>query len=240
MTTREAWEREARDWIKWSRTPGHDAWYLLLNLPRFLEMLPPPPRLIVDIGCGEGRLAKELSGRGYDVVGLDSSSTLISAAGQDPSPVVQADSARLPLRSAITDTVIFFMSLQDMDDPDAAITEAGRILRPRGQVHIAIVHPMNTAGTFTAEAPDADFMIARSYFSERIVDESIERDGIQMRFIQHHRPLERYFHALEQAGLLVRNLRELKANERLIERAAKSARWTKIPIFLHLTAIKDG
>jgi SAM-dependent methyltransferase len=239
MTTREAWEREAKDWIRWSRTPGHDAFYIMLNLPRFLETLPPPPRLIVDIGCGEGRLGAELSSRGYDVVGIDSSATLIAAAAEHPGPVIQADSAHLPLRSSITGTAVLFMSLQDMDDLDAALSEAARILSPHGQLHIAITHPMQTAGTFTEEAPDADFHVTRSYFEERVLDETFEHDGIAMRFVQYHRPLERYLQAIEKAGLLIRSVHELKANDQLIQRSAKSARWTKVPIFLHLTAIKE-
>jgi ubiquinone/menaquinone biosynthesis C-methylase UbiE len=240
VTTRDAWEREAKDWITWSRTPGHDKWYFLLNLPRFLKLLPPPPRFVIDIGCGEGRLGAELMGRGYDVVGIDSSSTLVRAAAEHLSPVIQADSAHLPLRSDVTDTATFFMSLQDMDDPDTALQEAGRIVRQRGQIHIATLHPMNTAGSFTGESADAEFVVARSYFDERILDQKFERDGISMRFVQHHRPLERYFRALEQAGFMIRSLHELKANDQLIQRSSKSARWTKVPIFLHLTAIKDG
>ncbi len=239
MSTREAWEREAEDWLKWSRTPEHDHWYFLLNLPRFLEIIPPPPQLIVDIGCGEGRLGAELASRGYEVIGIDSSPTLVRAAAEHSSAVIQADSAKLPLRPGITDTVTFFMSLQDMDDPESALLEPGRIIRPRGQLHIAIVHPINSAGSFTEKSAEANFIVARSYFDERINDETFERDGVSMRFVQHHRPLERYFHALERAGFLVRSLNELKANDELIERSASSARWSKVPIFLHLTAIND-
>jgi hypothetical protein len=60
-----------------------------------------------------------------------------------------------------------------------------------------------------------------------------------MGFSQYHRPLEQYFRALERAWFLVRTLHELTANEQLIERAAKSARWTRVPIFLHITAVED-
>jgi SAM-dependent methyltransferase len=149
VASREAWESEATAWIAFTRTPGHDAWYLQLNLPRFLEILPPPPRLVVDIGCGEGRLGAELSRRGYDVVGVDSSAPLVRAPAQHPSPVIQADAARLPLRCSITDTATLFMSLQDTDDLDGAVREAGRIVRSGGRVCISVLHPLNTSGRFT-------------------------------------------------------------------------------------------
>jgi SAM-dependent methyltransferase len=76
VSLREEWENNARDWIKWARTPGHDVYYWRLNLPRFLELLPPPGRLTIDVGCGEGRLGRELTHRGHLVVDVDGSPTL--------------------------------------------------------------------------------------------------------------------------------------------------------------------
>jgi hypothetical protein len=37
-----------------------------------LDLLPPPPLRVLDIGCGEGRVGSELTERGYDIVGVDS------------------------------------------------------------------------------------------------------------------------------------------------------------------------
>jgi SAM-dependent methyltransferase len=76
------WERHATDWIRWARTPGHDIWYWRLNRPWFVELLPPPGRLTVDLGCGEGRLLRELAAMGHRVVGVDSAPTMARAAAQ--------------------------------------------------------------------------------------------------------------------------------------------------------------
>jgi hypothetical protein len=56
----ERWEDEAEAWARWARTPGHDEWHWRLNWPAFLELLPPPRRLTLDLGCGEGRGAMAL------------------------------------------------------------------------------------------------------------------------------------------------------------------------------------
>jgi 2-polyprenyl-3-methyl-5-hydroxy-6-metoxy-1,4-benzoquinol methylase len=67
-----SWEAEARQWIQWARTPGHDS-YWRFHRDQFLRLLPPPGRQTLDIGCGEGRLARDLKELGHRVVGIDSS-----------------------------------------------------------------------------------------------------------------------------------------------------------------------
>jgi 2-polyprenyl-3-methyl-5-hydroxy-6-metoxy-1,4-benzoquinol methylase len=57
--------------------------------------LPSPGRLTLDIGCGEGRLARDLKELGHHVAGIDSSPSLVAAAREfDPSMDVRlADAA---------------------------------------------------------------------------------------------------------------------------------------------------
>ena len=53
MSLSDAWEREANAWIKWARAPGHDS-YWRFHRDQFLAIVPPPGRLTLDLGCGEG------------------------------------------------------------------------------------------------------------------------------------------------------------------------------------------
>jgi len=41
------------------------------QLPFVQAQLPPPPARVLDVGCGDGRLARELSDLGYRVIGID-------------------------------------------------------------------------------------------------------------------------------------------------------------------------
>jgi SAM-dependent methyltransferase len=93
-----SWEAEARQWIQWARTPGHDS-YWRFHRDQFLRLLPPPGRQTLDIGCGEGRLARDLKELGHRVVGIDSSPSLVAAAREfDPSMDMRlADATALPL-----------------------------------------------------------------------------------------------------------------------------------------------
>jgi ubiquinone/menaquinone biosynthesis C-methylase UbiE len=233
---REAWEAEAGNWVAWARRPGHDS-YWQFHRDRFLRLLPRPHGLTLDVGCGEGRLPRDLKARGYEVVGVDGAASLIEQARlADPDGDYRlADAADLPLLDASVDLVTAFMSLHDVDDMPAAIGEVARVLRPDGRLCAAIVHPINSAGKFAERTPDAPFVIRESYFEPRRYADSVERDGLQMTFTSVHRPLEAYFAALEDAGLVV---------ERLVEVADTTDppgdRWQRIPLFLHLRARHAG
>lgn len=234
MSLGEAWEAEARNWVAWARTPGHDS-YWRFHRDRFLQLLPPPTGLTLDLGCGEGRWPRDLKALGYEVLGIDASPTLIEhARAADPDGDYRvADAADLPLADASVQLVTAFMSLQDMDDMGGAVAEAARVLAPGGRLCVAVVHPINSGGRFESSAANAAFVMRDSYFEKRRYSDLVERDGLRMTFSSDHRPLEAYVAALEAAGLLV---------ERLVEVADATdppgGRWQRIPLFLHYRAVK--
>ena len=236
MTLRDAWEAEARNWIAWARAPGLDS-YWQFHRDVFLPSLPPPPARIVDIGCGEGRLVRDLKRLDYAVIGVDGSATLVAAAREeDPDGDYRvADAAQLPLADASADVVTAFMSLQDVDDLDRAVREAARVLVPGGRLRTAIVHPINSAGEFASRDDDAPFEIRGSYFEERRYVDVLERNGLPMTFASAHRSLERFAHPILDAGLLIDHLAEPPD---LAD--PPGTRWRRLPLFLHLGAIKPA
>jgi SAM-dependent methyltransferase len=226
------WEGQAERWVRWAREPGHDS-YWLFHRDRFLDLLPPPGRLTVDVGCGEGRLSRDLKALGHQVVAIDRSPTMVAHAREaDPElDVREADAAALPLEDGAADLVVSFMSLMNTDDLDGAVREAARVLEPGGRYCVAIVHPLNTAGAFASREPDAVFTIEGSYFERTRREFPVERDGLEMTFLDAHRPLEDYFRALEAAGLVVERLRDIRDDG-----DPDDSRWQRIPLFLHLRA----
>jgi ubiquinone/menaquinone biosynthesis C-methylase UbiE len=228
------WERQAEAWVRWAREPGHDS-YWLFHRDRFLELLPPPGSLTVDVGCGEGRFSRHLKELGHTVLAVDRSSTMVQHAREaDPDlDVREADAAALPLEDGAADLVVSFMSLMNMDDLGGAVHEAARVLGPSGRYCVAIVHPLNTAGAFTSRQDDAPFVIEGSYFERTQKEVPVERDGLRMTFLDAHRPLEDYFQALEAAGLLVEHLREIPDTSD----SEGALRWRRVPLFLHIRAL---
>lgn len=133
MRLSEAWEAIAETWAAYART-GEDS-YFQSNARSFLELLPAPGRLTVDIGCGEGRLTRDLRALSHRVIGFGASPTFVRLAGEaDPAIEFRvADAAGLPLEDGASDLALAFMSLQDMDDMAGAVREASRVLEPRGR-----------------------------------------------------------------------------------------------------------
>jgi ubiquinone/menaquinone biosynthesis C-methylase UbiE len=235
-TLREAWDAQPAEWARFVRTPGHDLTNEAFNLPRLLDLLPPPGRRTLDLGCGEGRVGRALIPLGHRVVGVDASPGMVALAAESQEALV-ADASALPFEDGAFDLVVAFMSLMDMDEPDAAIAEAARVLEPGGHLCFCITHPFQTAGRFDDRRPESPFVITGSYLEERRIEDDWERDRIRIRFAYTHRPLGAWCGGLASAGLLVEALREHPL-PRDIWRDEGGARWTRIPLFLHMRAVK--
>ena len=64
-------ERNASVWIRMARDERIDTHYWRYHRDVFLELVPPPSGRTLDLGCGEGRLARDLAAIRHDVVGVD-------------------------------------------------------------------------------------------------------------------------------------------------------------------------
>ena len=236
---RDVWEQHAEDFIAWARKPGHDS-YWQYHRDQFLELLPAPGRRTLDLGCGEGRLSRDLKRLGHDAVGIDVSPTMIAAAQElDPKMELHvADAASLPFADASFDLVLAFMSLQDVEDYRGAIAEATRVLEAGGRLCLAIVHPLNSAGRFShADDAHSPFVISGSYLRSSYYVDEVTRDGLTMRFVSAHRPIGAYTAVLAESGLLIERLRETDIPEDAV-RISRSRRWQRLPLFLHIRAVK--
>jgi SAM-dependent methyltransferase len=232
------WEDNAPGAIAWFRAPDHDS-YWLYHREQFFDLLPPPGRLTLDIGCGEGRLSRDLKARGHTVVGLDGSPSMVAAAREaDPEiEVVLGDAAALPFADGSADLAIAFMSLQDVENAEGAIREAARVLEPGGRFCLAIVHPFGSAGHFEGDEPDSPFVVRGSYLDRFRWRDELDRDGLEVTFESEHRPIGWYFQALESAGFLVERLRETDIPDDALK-LPRSRRWQRLPLFLHVRAVK--
>ena len=229
----EGWHLHAPEWITWSRTPGLDT-YENFHRDMFLELIPAPGRLTLDIGCGEGRVGRDLRALGHLVLGVDLSHTMSHAAATHPDapvPAVVADATRLPLASGAADCAVAFMSLHDIDHMPAAVREIASILTVGGHLVLAIVHPINSAGRFAGDKGDADrpFVIEGSYLEPEQYVDTVDSGGLTVTFHGEHRPLQAYTEALADGGFVIERLREPTSPD-----PAKP--WRRIPLFLNIVA----
>lgn len=236
------WEREAANWIAWARTPGHDI-FAHFAPSFFSEIVPAAAGPMLEIGCGEGRVVRELAARAHAVVGLDSAETLVRhARGTDDRPAyVVGDATSLPFAGATFTTVVAYNSLQTMrafGDMAACVREAARVLTPGGHLCMCVAHPMTDVGHVKAVSPDGEMTVAGSYFERKPVCETVTKDGLRMTFHGWTYTLEDYLRAIEDAGLLVERLREPVPDAGDEQPHAELRRWRRLPLFLFLRAVK--
>jgi SAM-dependent methyltransferase len=229
------WEPEAENWVRWARTPNHDAyWYYRDSF--FDDLVPRSGRRTIEIGCGEGRVARDLMARGHRVTAVDTSHTLLRYAREaDPtSSYVLADSARLPFPDGHFDQAVAYNSLQVVADMSRTVHEAARVLSPGGVFCACVSHPATDLGRFVADDPDADFVLRPSYFERRRVEDTLERDGLTVTCRGWTYTLEDYLMAFSDAGFTVEAIREPQPRGT----SARYDRWRRIPMFLNVRMVK--
>jgi SAM-dependent methyltransferase len=226
-TLRGAWEDEARQWVRWAREPDVDHFFWRFSRPALLDLLPDPGRLTVDVGCGEGRLSRELRDRGHRVAGVEQSPTLAAAAREaDPQIDVHVtDAAHMPLADGAADLCVASMVLLNLDDLDAVVREVARVLGPGGRFCFSTTHPF-------VGRPEW----AEDYFEVVRFTEARERDGVRMTFHDVYRPLGSYLGALERAGFVVEALREPVPDDAYVAAHPTVERWRRAPCFLLVRA----
>jgi SAM-dependent methyltransferase len=239
--SRDHWEQQAENWSRWARRPDFDSYWRYA--PAFFELVPPAGERTIDIGCGEGRVTRDLAARGHRVVGVDASPTLIGMAREADSSgaYLRCDAAALPFGDAAFDLAVFYNSLMDFDDMEGSLREAGRVLEGGGRLCVSITHPMQDAGTFVSRAPDAPFVIEGSYLEyRRAFEAAVERDGLVMNFKGWAYPLEAYSRALEKAGFAIEAMREPGNDRPAPSMEPGGERWQRIPVFLMWRAVKTS
>jgi SAM-dependent methyltransferase len=95
--------------------------------------------LVLDIGCGPGRVLGVLARRGIRCIGLDRSRVSVGmAAERYHRPGVVADNLHLPLADGTADVVISDGVIHHTENPRAAFAENCRVLKPGGQMYLAV------------------------------------------------------------------------------------------------------
>lgn len=112
--------------------------------PPLLEVIDalPADSLVLDVGCGPGRVLSYLGYRGVRCIGLDrSASSIAIIVGRHRLPGAVANNLHLPVRNGIADMVITDGVMHHTCDPPHAFAEDCRILKSGGQLYLAVYRP---------------------------------------------------------------------------------------------------
>jgi SAM-dependent methyltransferase len=236
----ELWERHAGWWQR-EFSAGADPEYEEQILPLVARHLH-GARRVLDIGCGEGQVARRLAAQGVEVVGLDPTPSQVGAAHDRASGPIyaRARAEALPCRRAAFDAVLVCLALEHVDAFDTAIFEAARALEPGGRFVLVLCHPLLQSpgsGWVDDRIVDTHYWRIRGYLGDDTVVDEVAPD-VHLRFV--HRPLSRYVHAMGEAGLLIDDMEEPPPPEGFLAGTWGYAEAVTIPRLLVLHARRSA
>ena len=107
-----------------------------------------PGDRILDLACGTGDMALEISECGGVPIGVDLSHGMLAAA-REPFPRAQCDALALPLPDALLDGATCGLALRNFTDLGATLVEMARVLRPGARIALLdVAEPPNRLMAF--------------------------------------------------------------------------------------------
>jgi SAM-dependent methyltransferase len=233
------WERTA-EWWQREFTDGADPEYEEQILPLAAAHLD-GARRVLDVGCGEGQLARLASKLGAASIGIDPTwAQLTTAVRRGGGPAyAAAEAGRLPFPAGAFDAVLACLVFEHIPDADAAIAEVARVLEPRGRFVFLLNHPLLQApgsGWIDDHILMEQYWRIGPYLAEDTTMEEVDK-GVALPFV--HRPLSRYVNAMARQGLLVTHMDEPAPPPGFLARADEYEFAATIPRLLLMRAEKQ-
>lgn len=208
---------------------------------------------VLDLGCGNGYLSRELATRGARVTGVDLSPEMIRLAQER-----EAESAlgvQYELLDALTiaerfeagrfDLVTACMSLQDMPDISGVVAAASQVLRPGGRLVSCNSHPFSDTPIrewHHDEAGEKRALVVGDYFEET----TLEYEWADKRMLYpfetqaNHATLQRWLEWMLGAGFVLRGLHEPRPTDEALAARVELLDARLVPYFLILDLEKPS
>lgn len=235
------WEAHAQ-WWQDQFTDGVDPEYTEQIIPLILRHLPLRGS-VLDIGAGEGQVARHAAESGLRVAALDPAWLQVSVGQSRGSSVqwLQGSAMALPVADQSFDAAVACLVFEHISDLDAAIVEVARVLRPGGTFLFLLNHPLlQTPGSGWIDDqildPPEQYWRVGEYLPEAQTVEEVEKDVFITFF---HRPLSRYLNALADAGLTLRHMEEPAPPQGFLDRAPEYTEAASIPRLLMLELVRE-
>jgi SAM-dependent methyltransferase len=241
MSDNGLWDEHAQWWID-GFTDGADPEYVEQIIPLAVEELAGRHK-ILDLGCGDGQIARALAAQGSDVLGVDPTQLHIDVAierGGGPRYLL-GGATNIPADDESFDAVVACLVFEHIDQMDEAMTEVARVLKPNGQFSFFLNHPLlQTPGSGWIDDhiidPPEQYWRIGPYLVETESIEEVEKD-VYIRFI--NMPHSRYVNALLANGMSLERMVEPSPPAGFLARAPEYALAHTVPRLLYLRSTKQ-
>lgn len=205
------WQASTPAWIAQMGAHGDEGRRFVLD-PALLDRIEGRSfRRALDVGCGEGRVCRLLKERGIETVGIDPTEPMLRRARLlDPEgDYHQAGAEDLPFSDASFDLVVTCLTLIDIPNFRAAISEMNRVLAPGGTLLALNLTCLQSAGMQAGWQTNTDGVPTHFGLDNYGSEWSAWVEWAGIRIENWHRPLGAYMQAYLSAGLVLTEFAEL-------------------------------
>jgi len=197
-TLLQSWNHNAQAWIEAIRSGAIESRLNVTNQAIVLAVLGRQPECVLDLGCGEGWLLRELEKRAIDAVGVDGDATLVEAAR-----VAGASQVHLATYEELVEARVDIGRDYDLicanfallhQDIIPLLTAMNALLAPGGALVIQTLHP---------------WTVAAGVYQDGWREESFAGfKGLWQPMPWYFRTLSSWLNALDMAGFRLTSLQE--------------------------------
>jgi len=248
--TQKSWEENSQNWLEFNKdTTSGDPNRMYVIDPALWKLLGNVNNLkILDAGCGNGYLTRELATNGANAIGVDFSKPFIDYCLKNESEknlgcqFFQSSITDMKfLESHSLDVVVSNIVMVDVSDYKTAFKEIARVLKDDGRFIWSNVHPVFGRGgsAMDPKIPQDSKRNESRYL--KVIDRYFDSGGHLMNWMsvpiwQFYRTFEEYSRALKDAGFVISEIVEPRPTLELIQQhprelAFDADRWTHFIIF---------
>lgn len=234
-----SWAQLGREWLELAQS-GESRIHFIM--PYMLKIMGDVEgKRILDLGCGDGGYARELTKRNAHVVAIDCSKSSIDYSkeealryGMDIEHHIRNSNDLYGLDTESFDIVLCSMMLMDCEDLEGTLSEIFRVLKSNGKVFASVLHPCFSGNTETGigrqgEGIDRE-VVVKNYFLPSTWEAPLYRGKTAV--IWRHRTLEDYVKAFIKSGLTITDMNEPRPTQEQSKISTAIAWLQKVPLYL--------
>ncbi len=235
-----AWNAMGDEWFALAQKGESRNCFIMPNMLRLMGDV--RGKRILDLGCGEGGYARELTRRGAQLTAVDCSRRAIEYAAALAEKeqlaiehLVRNSSDLFDIASAQFDIVLCSMMLMDCEDFDGTLREAYRVLKPGGRLFASVLHPCFDGNHDVGIGRQGEGLdrqvVVMNYFEPKEWEAPLWGGTIPV--IWRHRTMEDYVKGFLRAGFIIADLNEPRATDEQAKISTAMAWLQKIPLYLY-------